>query len=246
MSRGFGRVRCSCHSPIPPVTPSADFGEAMAVIGGALRRRSTSLPSTFPTVMRCFVAAYPAETRPKHSCDGHNAAFAFFGGVPRSILYDNTKLAVARILERWEAAANARNVHGASVPRICSRTGSGAGRCKGNDKGKVEGLVGFIRRYFLVPVPRCRELRGPQRMLSPNSAAGARRRGCGATRRPSASVSKRDRQVLLPLPPAPYDACDKLPWTGEFAVAGALPQQRLCPCPWPTATVRCSSGRLRR
>jgi transposase len=25
-------------------------------------------------------------------------AFAFFGGVPRSILYDNTKLAVARIL----------------------------------------------------------------------------------------------------------------------------------------------------
>ena len=31
-------------------------------------------------------------------CDGHNAAFAFFGGVPVSILYDNTKLAVARIL----------------------------------------------------------------------------------------------------------------------------------------------------
>ena len=25
---------------------------------------------------------------------------------------------------------------------------------KGNDKGKVEGLVGFIRRNFLVPVPR--------------------------------------------------------------------------------------------
>jgi len=25
-------------------------------------------------------------------------AFGFFGGVPRSILYDNTKIAVARIL----------------------------------------------------------------------------------------------------------------------------------------------------
>jgi transposase len=25
---------------------------------------------------------------------------------------------------------------------------------KGNDKGKVEGLVGYIRRNFLVPVPR--------------------------------------------------------------------------------------------
>ena len=33
--------------------------------------------------------AYPAET---------TEAFAFLGGVPQSILYDNTKLAVAKIL----------------------------------------------------------------------------------------------------------------------------------------------------
>ena len=33
--------------------------------------------------------------RRKRSCDGHVSAFAFFGGVPQSILYDNTKLAVA-------------------------------------------------------------------------------------------------------------------------------------------------------
>ena len=25
---------------------------------------------------------------------------------------------------------------------------------KGNDKGKVEGLVGYVRRNFLVPIPR--------------------------------------------------------------------------------------------
>ena len=30
--------------------------------------------------------------------DGHVTAFAFLGGVPRSILYDNTSLAVAKIL----------------------------------------------------------------------------------------------------------------------------------------------------
>jgi hypothetical protein len=33
-----------------------------------------------------------------HGGEGHNYAFAYFGGVPRTILYDNTKLAVARIL----------------------------------------------------------------------------------------------------------------------------------------------------
>ena len=31
--------------------------------------------------------AYPAETT-EAFCDGHNAAFAFFGGVPQSIVYD--------------------------------------------------------------------------------------------------------------------------------------------------------------
>ncbi len=45
----------------------------------------------------CFVVAYPAETT-EAFCDGHVRAFAFFGGVPKSILYDNTRIAVARIL----------------------------------------------------------------------------------------------------------------------------------------------------
>jgi transposase len=31
-------------------------------------------------------------------CAGHLHSFEFFGGVPRSVRYDNTKLAVARIL----------------------------------------------------------------------------------------------------------------------------------------------------
>ncbi len=45
---------------------------------------------------RC-TEGYPAETT-EAFCDGHVRAFAFFGGVPQSILYDNTRIAVARIL----------------------------------------------------------------------------------------------------------------------------------------------------
>jgi transposase len=44
-----------------------------------------------------FLKAYLSETA-EALCDGHVAAFGFFGGVPLSILYDNTKLAVAKIL----------------------------------------------------------------------------------------------------------------------------------------------------
>ena len=74
-----------------PGHAQADFGEAMAVIGGALRKIHF-LAFDLPHSDGCFVAAYPAETT-EAFCDGHNAAFAFFGGVPRSIL-----LTVARIL----------------------------------------------------------------------------------------------------------------------------------------------------
>ncbi len=40
---------------------------------------------------------YPAATA-EAWLDGHNAAFAFFGGVPLSILYDNDRCLVSRIL----------------------------------------------------------------------------------------------------------------------------------------------------
>jgi transposase len=46
----------------------------------------------------CFVKAYPAETA-EAFCDGHVAAFDFLGGVPQSIRYDNSKLAVAKIVK---------------------------------------------------------------------------------------------------------------------------------------------------
>jgi transposase len=78
------------------------------------------------------------------------AAFAFFGGVPQSILYDNTKLAVAQILgdgtrERSRMFSTLQS-HYLFADKF-GRPG------KGNDKGKVEGLVGYSRRHFMVPRP---------------------------------------------------------------------------------------------
>ena len=80
----------------PPGHAQADFGEAMAVIGG-IERKIHFLAMDLPHSDGCFVKAYPAETS-EAFCDGHVSAFAFFGGVPISILYNNTKIAVARIL----------------------------------------------------------------------------------------------------------------------------------------------------
>jgi transposase len=37
---------------------------------------------------------------------------------------------------------------------------------KGNDKGKVEGLVGYARRNFMVPIPQRGRLRRAQRAVA--------------------------------------------------------------------------------
>ena len=73
-----------------------DFGQARAVIGG-VEQAIHCFALELAHSDGCFVKAYPAETT-EAFCDGHVAAFSFLGGVPRSILYDNTRLAVAKIM----------------------------------------------------------------------------------------------------------------------------------------------------
>src|ERR1019366_6858888 len=79
---------------------------------------------------------------------------------------------------------------------------------KGNDKGKVEGLVGYARRNFLVPIPRVaswEELN--QRLLDACRERRARQlRGHQET---IGQRFERDRVALLPLPASEYEACEK-------------------------------------
>ena len=80
----------------PPGHAQVDFGECVGVIGG-VRMKLHVFCFELPQSDACFLKSYAAETT-EAFLDGHVSAFGFFGGVPLSILYDNTKLAVARIL----------------------------------------------------------------------------------------------------------------------------------------------------
>ena len=71
----------------PPGHAQVDFREALAVIGG-VERKIHFLAMSLPHSDACFVAAYPGETTEAFR-DGQVAGFAFFGGVPRSILLDS-------------------------------------------------------------------------------------------------------------------------------------------------------------
>jgi transposase len=80
-----------------PGHAQADFGQADAYFAGK-KVRFHYFCMDLPHSDGCFVKAYPAETA-EAFCEGHVAAFDFFGGVPLSILYDNTRLAGARIVK---------------------------------------------------------------------------------------------------------------------------------------------------
>ena len=186
-----------------PGHAQCDFGEAVAVIAG-VERKVHYFVLDLPHSDGCLVKAYPAETT-EAFLDGHVSAFAFLGGAPQSILYDNTRLAVARIL------GNGRRQRTRSFTELQShylfedRFGRPG---KGNDKGKVEGMVGYVRRNFLVPVPSFQSFDALNAHLEERCLRrmDARLRGHDET---IGQRMERDLEALLPLPATAYDACDK-------------------------------------
>ena len=197
----------------PPGQAQCDFGEALVVIGG-VERKAHCFVIDLPHSDGCFVKAYPAETTEAFP-DGHVSALAFPGGVPQSILYDNTRLAVAKILgdgrhKRTRAFTELQSHH--LFEDRFGRPG------KGNDKGKVEGMVGYIRRNFLAPARSFESFDSLNAYLERRclERMDARLRGQPET---IGQRMERDLEAPLPLP----QACGP----GEFFVPGAVQDQRL-------------------
>ena len=191
----------------PPGHAQCDFGEAVAVIAGT-ERKVHYLVLDLPHSDGCFMKAYPSETT-EAFLDGHVSPFAFLGGAPQSILYDNTRLAVARILHK--SLGDGRRQRTRSFTELQShylfedRFGRPG---KGNNKGKVEGMVGYVRRNFLVPVPSFQSFDALNAHLEQRylERMDARLRGHDET---IGQRMERDLEALLPLPATAYDACDK-------------------------------------
>src|SRR5437870_2810241 len=187
----------------PPGDAQADFGEALVVIAGKEQKahfQCMDLPHSDDS----FVVAFPAENT-EAFLEGHTQAFAYFGGAPRTILYDNTRIAVKEITGDGErkptGAFSALQSHYLFAAKF-GRPG------KGNDKGNVEGLVGYARRNSLVPVPRAATWEALNAHLLEECRKRRERKLWGHTQT-IAERFERDREQLLPLPPAPLEACQK-------------------------------------
>jgi hypothetical protein len=174
------------------------------VIAG-VEQKAHYLAIDLPHSDDCFVAAFPAETT-EAFLEGHVRAFAYLGGIPTRILYDNTKIAVAKILGGEQRQRTRSFSELQSYYLFADKFGRPA---KGNDKGKVEGLVGYARRNFMVPIPRA----GSWEELNARLEADCRKRRERRLRGHTETIGERferDRAGLLPLPAAPYEACEKI------------------------------------
>ena len=119
-------------------------------------------------------------------------------------MYDNTTLAVARILGDGTRRRTRAFTHLQSHYLFRDRFGRPG---KGNDKGKVEALVKMARRRFMVPIPKVHDLsvlneRLPTRRLERLDTLEEGDR---------AAALLADLDALRDLPAVPFEACEHVP-----------------------------------
>ncbi len=130
-----------------------DWGEIRLRIGDTVQKvKIFCMRSKFSG--KIFVHAYPAE-RQEMFFDGHIRAFAFFGGIFSELTYDNLTVAVKKILRGRRRIEQDQFIKFRSYYTFDAKFCAPA---KGNEKGGVEGTVGYVRRNFFVPVPAFRSL----------------------------------------------------------------------------------------
>jgi len=196
-----GGVHSLTHAP---GEAQADFGEALVVIAG-VEQKAHYLAMDLPHSDDCFVMAFPAETT-EAFLEGHVRAFAYFGAVPTRILYDNTKIAVARYWAARSGRGRARSPNCRAT--ICSPISS-AVRPRATTRARWKDWWAMHGRNFMVPIPRVSSWEELNTRLEAESQKRRLRRLRGHTEA-IGDRFKRDHAAMLPLPAAPYEACEKI------------------------------------
>jgi hypothetical protein len=147
-----------------------------------------------------FHRAYPHATQ-QAFLEAHELAFAWFGGVFRTLRFDNLTSAVKKILRGRQREETTRFI------AFRSHWGFQAEFCtpgEGHEKGGVEGEGGQFRRNYLVPVPKVRSLEELNRLLASGADEEQNRLITGRSQTIGAAMLA-EREHLLPLAAEGFD-----------------------------------------
>jgi len=185
----------------PGRTAQVDFGEAQVIIAGELLTAQLFC-LRLGYSKQPFVTALPTQAQ-EAFFEGHVRGFQFLGGVPREIVYDNLKAAVKRILEghnrEEQAAFIAFRSHYLFESRFCTPG-------QAHEKGLAEGLVGYARRNWFVPMPEHPTWEALNAYLEEKCRAEGRRRLRGMEMTIGEALAL-EQAHLLPLPAQPFPCC---------------------------------------
>jgi len=187
----------------PGAEAQVDFGEARVRIRG-VETIVALFCARLAHSTRDVVVAYPAENRAAWF-DGHVRAFETWGGAPAEVWYDNPSGLGSFRRGTFHPAAEFLALQSAYRFRAHHCTPG-----EGHEKGLVEGLVGYARRTYLVPVPEADSFDELNLRLARETAAEERR--CRA--RQTDTVGQRfaaERPLLAPLPVRPFLPCTRHP-----------------------------------
>lgn len=151
---------------------------------------------------KIFVKAFPSQ---KQECfyEGHVAAFDYLGGIPHRLSYDNLITAVKRVLQGRNRQQQEHFIlfrsHYLFESHFCT---PGAG----NEKGRVEDGVGYVRRNFMTPLLGADDFADLNEQLRQACERDDQRR---VDRQPQTigEAWQQERPFLWPLPAHPFDCC---------------------------------------
>jgi len=175
-----------------------DWGRCIAILGGVeTQLKLFCMRSKYSG--KHFVCCYPCE-RQQSLFDGHIRGFSFFGGVFPVLIYDNLTTAVQKVLrgkkrvlqESYDKFRGYYNF----TPRFCNPG-------QGHEKGGVEGLVGYARRNYMVPVPESESLEDLNGKLFQDCLSYGSHRIAGREQTVN-ELYEAERGHLLPLPDIPF------------------------------------------
>jgi transposase len=185
---------------LPGEQAQVDWGSFGKVMVGCWAR----LLSCFVMVLswsRAMHAVFMLDQTLESFLGGHVEAFEYFGGVPRTILYDNLKSAV---LERRGEAIHYQ-------PRLLELAGHyhfaprPVGVARGNEKGRVERQIRYLRTSFFAArtFRDVADLNGQFRRWRDETAHA--RRVWGEAPLTVGEALERERNYLIPLPLHPLE-----------------------------------------
>lgn len=190
----------------PGECAQVDWGQYGNVTVGSTQRRL----SFFVMVLcysRMMYLEFTVLEAMEHFLACHQHAFEYFGAVPGAVMVDNLKCAVIKRHVGQAPVFNPRyldfaNHYGYQI-RAC-----GVG--KGNEKGRVENAVGYVKKNFLagLDIPDFRTV-NPAARAWLEEIANVRIHG--TTRKQPVELFKTERSAMGRLPAMPYDTATPRP-----------------------------------